>query len=330
MEMVPVLQRKTRRINEHNGSWQSCRHIAHVRRAPCKRKKTKIPRYQVKVIIKEKEVPVFADTGADISVISLSLANTLDLPLTKTKMRIKPYGSKPVKCAGLYVGSIMYNETVANFRMYVIDKEVETLLSGPASEALGILSLNKPEECQIRRTAYEDETYKILQKYSNVFTGTGKLKDYQVKLHIDDTIPPVASPPRSVPFHLRERLRKEIKHMEEAGIIEDHHGPAPWISNIVLAPKDNGEVRVTVDMRKPNEAIKDTHIPIPRAEDIRAELAGSKYFSKLDFKAAFHQLELAPESRYITVFHDGTTLKRYTHLTMGTKPVSQRIWSTRG
>ena len=113
--------------------------------------------------------------------------------------------------------------------------------------------------------------------------------------------------------------------MEEAGIIEDHHGPAPWVSNVVLAPKDDGGIRVTVDMRKANEAIHSTNIPIPRADDIRAQLAGNTVFSKLDFKSAFHQLELAPESRYITVFNDGEKLKRYTRLTMGTKPASGEL-----
>ena len=46
--------------------------------------------------------------------------------------------------------------------------------------------------------------------------------------------------------------------MEEAGLAEDHDGPAPWVSNPVLAPKDNGGVRVTIDMREPNKAIQDT------------------------------------------------------------------------
>ena len=59
--------------------------------------------------------------------------------------------------------------------------------------------------------------------------------------------------------------------MEKAGVIEDHVGPAPWRSNIVLSPKPDGDMRVTVDMRAPNEAILDTGLPIPKPEDIRKE-----------------------------------------------------------
>ena len=93
----------------------------------------------------------------------------------------------------------------------------------------------------------------------------------------------------------------------------------------MLAPKENGDVWVTVDMGCPNQAIKDTRIPISHAEDIRAELASCDVFSKLDFKSAFHQLELAPESHLITVFNDGEKPKQYTRLTMGTKPASGEL-----
>ena len=51
--------------------------------------------------------------------------------------------------------------------------------------------------------------------------------------------------------------------MEEAGLIEEHHGPAPWVSNLVLTHKPNGGTRVTVDMLNMNKAIEPTNIPIP-------------------------------------------------------------------
>ena len=71
----------------------------------------------------------------------------------------------------------------------------------------------------------------------------------------------------------------------------------------------------------------DTNIPISRAEEIRAHMAGKVIFSKVDFKSAFHQLELELESRYLTVFNDGRggKLNRYTRLTMGTKPASSEL-----
>ena len=140
----------------------------------------------------------------------------------------------------------------------------------------------------------------------------GRLHDYQVKFYADEDVRPVAERRRPVPFHLRKKLEKELDEMEAEGLIEEHTaGPAPWISNTVLAPKDDGSIRVTVDMRNVNKAIQPTNIPIPRVEEIKAELSGCKVFSKLDFKSAFHQLEIEEGSRYLTVFHGNGQLMRY-------------------
>lgn len=78
-------------------------------------------------------------------------------------------------------------------------------------------------------------------------------------------------------------------------MIEEHpqNEPAP-VSNVVLTPKDDGDIRVTVDDRNVNKAIKLSNLPIPKQEDIKAKLAHKVYFSKLDFKSAFWQVELEP------------------------------------
>ena len=85
---------------------------------------------------------------------------------------------------------------------------------------------------------------------------------------------------------------------------------APWVSNIVIAPKDDGNIRITLDAKNLNKAIPASSFSIPRQEDIKAKLAGSKFFSKLDLKSSFWQLEIASESRPYTVFHAGGKLYR--------------------
>ena len=99
-----------------------------------------------------------------------------------------------------------------------------------------------------------------------------------MRFYVANTIPPVHQPARPIPFHLREKLDRDLKKMEQEDIIEKHHGPAPWVSNLVLSPKEDGGIRVTVDMRQANKAIQQTHIPIPGAEEIKSQLAGYKVF----------------------------------------------------
>ena len=94
---------------------------------------------------------------------------------------------------------------------------------------------------------------------------------------------------------------------------------APWVSNIVIAPKDNGDIRITLDAKNLNKAMQSSNFPIPRQEDIKVKLSGAKIFSKLDLRSAFWQLEIAPESRHFTVFHANGKLFRYKRLVMGIK-----------
>ena len=125
-------------VNRLTAKLSAARFVAHVRRARKKPRQKQSdrnhPRYQVPVVIKEKEVMMFADTGADISVIPRSLAHELDLPLVKTKMRIKPYGAKKrIRCVGYYVGPVRYDNEIANVGIYVVKGDLEALLSGAAS-----------------------------------------------------------------------------------------------------------------------------------------------------------------------------------------------------
>ena len=63
--------------------------------------------------------------------------------------------------------------------------------------------------------------------------------------------------------------------------------------------------------------MKRERYPIPTIDEVLQDLNQSKFFSKLDLNSAYHQIELAPESRDITTFgtHDG--LYRYKRLMFG-------------
>ena len=122
------------------------------------------------------------------------------------------------------------------------------------------------------------------------------MKNFEVKLHIDESVTPVAQPARRIPFHLRKKVSQELERLEQEGIIEKVEGPTPWISPLVAIPKKNGDVRLCVDMRLPNEAIQRERHPTPTIDDLVDTLNGATVFSKLDLRSGYHQLSLAPES----------------------------------
>ncbi|EFX65246.1 hypothetical protein DAPPUDRAFT_333375 [Daphnia pulex] len=84
------------------------------------------------------------------------------------------------------------------------------------------------------------------------------MKNYQVKLHIDQSIKSVTQKHRRIGFHLGKGVDKELTNLENEDIIEPvTDGPTEWISpcHAVPKPKQPGKLRVCVDMRAPNKAI---------------------------------------------------------------------------
>ena len=52
-------------------------------------------------------------------------------------------------------------------------------------------------------------------------------------------------------------IETQLKLDEERGVKEKPKGPTPWVSPIVVVPKKiPGQIRVCVDMRSANHAIK--------------------------------------------------------------------------
>ena len=174
--------------------------------------------------------------------------------------------------------------------------------------AIPIIGLKTATELDLLKVGGEVnsvmDTKDILKKYESVFVGIGKLKNYQLRLNINQEVNPVAQPTRRVPFHLREKTTQKIKELEQEGIIERVEGPTEWVSPLVVAPKRNGDVRICIDMREANTAVIRERHPIPTVDEVLEELKDSTLFSRLDLRWGFHQIELDETSRYITTFFD--------------------------
>lgn len=60
----------------------------------------------------------------------------------------------------------------------------------------------------------EELKEEILQKYTQIFTGLGRLeKPYHIE--VEPTVTPVVNPPRTIPAALRDRSKEELDDMEK-------------------------------------------------------------------------------------------------------------------
>ncbi len=196
------------------------------------------------------------------------------------------------------------------------------LISASTAQELGLISLHVHS---VSPSTGDKKIDQILHQHANVFHGLGKLKGEQIKLNIDASYPPKAQPQRRIPFHVRQKVKAELEQLENSDIIErvPESQPTPWVSPVVVVPKKDGGVRLCVDMRQANSAINRVRHPIPTVDDIRLELNGAKWFSKLDLCQAYHQLELEENSRYITTFTTHEGLFRYKRLNYGTNAAAE-------
>ena len=124
----------------------------------------------------------------------------------------------------------------------------------------------------------------LLRDFPECFKGVGKLKGFQVKLHIDESVKPDVQKLRPPPKGLMDKMEQKLEELVECDITEPVEGPTPWVSPVLVVPKPSGDIRLCVDMRKANEAIVRERHPIPTVDDIFYQLNESKVFSKLDLK----------------------------------------------
>ena len=128
---------------------------------------------------------------------------------------------------------------------------------------------------------------------------------------------------------MRKEVSKELVKLVKQDMIEKViDQPTPWISPIVCPPKKDGGIRLCLDMRAANEAIERERHIMSMIQDFKAEVNGSKFFSKIDLKQAYHQLELEPESRYVTTFSTHERLYQYKRLNYGTNSAAEIFQNT--
>lgn len=211
------------------------------------------------------------------------------------------YGSgTPLKLLGSFEAEILLGKRSENATFYVISGGTQNLLGKVTATSLGVLQINLPTDVnKVEMTAFP------------------KFKDVLVEIPIDESIKPVAQPYRRIPIPLETRIEQKISELLQADIIEEVKGPSSWVSPIVPVLKDNGDVRLCVDMRRANMAIKRENHPLPTMDQLLPKMREAKLFSKLDIKDAFHHIELHPDSRHITTFITGKGLFRYKRMMFG-------------
>ena len=163
----------------------------------------------------------------------------------------------------------------------------------------------------------------LCNKYTDIFSRSSEDIGHTPLLKMDiDTgdSPPVCQRPYSLPLKHVEWVTKELEILEKAGVIS--RSVSPWASPIVIVPKKSepGEPprrRMCVDYRVLNSLLPPvnkahskakgilTLVPLPKIDEIYAQLKGSKVYSAIDMRSGYFHLGLSNDAKPKTAFVPG-------------------------
>ena len=108
--------------------------------------------------------------------------------------------------------------------------------------------------------------------------------------------------PRRVPVSLKPKLEQELGRLTKLGVISPVDQPTEWVSNMVVSQKKSGDLRICIDPKPLNAALKREHFQLPVLEDILPELAKAKVFTSIDLRSGYWHVLLDEESSKLTTF----------------------------
>ena len=91
----------------------------------------------------------------------------------------------------------------------------------------------------------------------------------------------------------------------------------------MVVEKKDGSLRLCLDPKDLNKAIKREHYKIPTMEEIAAEFTGKIVFSTLDLKDGYWQIQLDEDSSQLCTFNTPFGRYRFTRMPFGIKSASE-------
>ena len=251
------------------------------------------------------------DLGATSNVLSFADYEKLGSPkMTKASSSIEVYNDSTMKPLGVCMLSTTVNQQSRNLRCLVVHTKHYSLLSGTNCVDFGLVTI------QDNVYMIQDTLDSTLQQFNDVFTNLGTLPG-EYEMDLDSTVRPVQVRPRKIPLSMKTEVQQKLDELEHRGIIAKVDYPTEWISHVQPVRKANGQIRLCIDPRNLNLALKRNHFEMPSIEDVLPELSGAKYFSLCDARDGFLQVKLSAKSSDYTTFWGPTARYKWLRMPFG-------------
>ena len=271
--------------------------------------------YKTDIIMDQQPISMEIDTGAAVSIMNKSVFE-------------KHYAGKKVpdlvpsqEVLHTYTGETIPVLGIANINISAKGKSVSLpliVVGGDGPSLIGRNWLNKIKIDWNSVNNVSRDELPLLREYAGLFdTSNSPVKDVQASIHVPSDAKPLYYKARPIPYALTERLDTEIDRLLTDGIIVPVKH-SNWAAPVVPVMKSDKSIRLCGDYKITVNKVADTdNHPIPKISDLYAKLGGGKWFSRLDMRHAYEQLELDENSRKYVTINTHRGLFTYTRLPYG-------------
>ncbi|OON17274.1 retroviral aspartyl protease, partial [Opisthorchis viverrini] len=254
------------------------------------------PPYQVELQVNGALMVFELDTGSAVTLCSEkswqdNLGPTVKGKLQQVPVRLRTYTGEEVKLLGTKNVNVSYKGVTVNETIYIAEGSGPNLLGRDRLQQLPILTLNQVSTLP--------EVQSLIRNYEEVFSepNTGKFSGGKVNIYVPPGTQPRFLKARSLPYLMRPKVEEELDRLQREGIIQSTEF-SEWATPIVAILKPDSAVRICGDYKTTvNASTPPEHYPLPKIEDVYAQIGKNKYFSKLDLAHAYEQLELTEEAK---------------------------------
>ena len=189
---------------------------------------------------------------------------------------------------------------------FLVDTEGPGILGLPSLRQLDLVTLHCAVQADERSIQSNENNGvhidDLLKQYPNQFDC---IVNFHGEYHIvtDPQLQPVIHAPRKCPIQLKDEIKNCLDEMVENGVIRKVDEPTDWVNSLAYSRKQNGNLRICLDPKDLNKAIKRCHYHTPTLEEITHQFAESQHFSKLDAKNGYWFVKLDAESQLLTTFN---------------------------
>jgi hypothetical protein len=181
-------------------------------------------------------------------------------------------------------------------------EQLHKWLAGNEVWALALVE-DMSDRSNVSAEVLSPDLQELLDKYQDVFQEPTQLPPQRALDHaiaLEDGAQPVNSRPYRYSPLQKDEIERQVQEMLRTGIIKA--SMSPYASPVLLVKKKDGSWRFCVDYRRLNTLTIKNKFPLPIVDELLDELAGTKFFSKLDLRAGYHQIRVRPEDEQKTAF----------------------------